>query len=53
MTLINPKDIKDDDKIFVKEWNLAYSGLFCKNYKHGFLLKGMHQLFRINKRKRC
>ena len=49
MEKIEPCDIKDTDKIYVEEWKLTYSGLFCKNYKHGLLLKGMHTLFLINK----
>ena len=42
---INPKDIKDTDKVFIKEWNLSYSGLFCKQYKQGLLLNGLYTLY--------
>lgn len=48
MSAINPKFIKDEDVIFIEQWKLRYSGLFCKNYKHGLLLNGMYNLFKCN-----
>jgi len=47
---IEPKDVKDEDQIYVEEWKLVYSGLFCKNYKHSLLLKGMHTLYKVLKK---